>query len=113
MDLNKIAKNLETSHGAAVLKEDKNILWFNELGIEDVPLVGGKNASLGEMYVSLTKLGVKIPYGYAVTAHAYNFFIETSGIRDQMKQISKNLNSKTHLQFNKIYRLPLKSVQIV
>jgi len=41
----------------------KNILWFNEVGIKDVPLVGGKNGSLGEMYVNLTQKGISVPFG--------------------------------------------------
>ncbi|MDD1617744.1 MAG: hypothetical protein LUQ28_14995, partial [Methylococcaceae bacterium] len=44
------------------------IRWFNELSIDDVPLVGGKNASLGEMYRELTPQGIQIPNGFAVTA---------------------------------------------
>ena len=44
------------------------IRWFNEIGIDDVPLVGGKNASLGEMYRELATTGVKVPNGFAVTA---------------------------------------------
>ena len=47
------------------------IRWFDEISIDDVPLVGGKNASLGEMYRELTPQGVKIPNGFAVTAEAY------------------------------------------
>ena len=47
------------------------ILWFEEIGIEDVPLVGGKNASLGEMYQKLTSKGVAVPHGFAITAYAY------------------------------------------
>ena len=42
-------------------KEKSLILWLSEIGIEDVPLVGGKNASLGEMYQKLDKNGIKIP----------------------------------------------------
>ena len=72
-------------------KNKKFILWFNELSIEDVPLVGGKNASLGEMYRNLTKKGVKIPNGFAVTAHAYNHFLEKAGIKRNLKEIIKNL----------------------
>ena len=49
----------------------KYIRWFNDIKIEDVPLVGGKNASLGEMYSELTTEGVKIPNGFATTADAY------------------------------------------
>ncbi len=52
------------------------IKWFNELGIEDVDLVGGKNASLGEMYQNLTQEGIRIPNGFAITADAYRFVLE-------------------------------------
>lgn len=93
MDLNSIAKNLQQGESAAGLKENKNILWFDELGIEDIPLVGGKNASLGEMYVSLTNLGVKVPYGYAVTSHAYRSFIDESGVKDRIREILSDLNT--------------------
>lgn len=93
MDLSKIAQNLKEGDSAAGLKEEKNILWFDELGIEDIPLVGGKNASLGEMYSSLTKLGVKIPYGFAVTAHAYNLFIEESGVKEKIAEILHDLDT--------------------
>ena len=63
-------------------KSSKFILWFNEIGIEDVPSVGGKNASLGEMYKNLTKKGVNIPNGFAITAYAYNYFLEEENIRE-------------------------------
>jgi len=43
-------------------KENKFVLWFEEVGIEDVPMVGGKNASLGEMIQQLTKKGVNVPH---------------------------------------------------
>ncbi len=52
------------------------IRWFNELTIEDVPLVGGKNASLGEMYRELTPQGIQIPNGFAVTAEAYRYVLD-------------------------------------
>ena len=47
------------------------IRWFNDLGMADVPLVGGKNASLGEMYRELAAEGVRVPNGFAITAEAY------------------------------------------
>ena len=53
-----------------------HIRWFNEIGIDDVPLVGGKNASLGEMYQNLTGEGVRVPNGFAVTAEAYRYVID-------------------------------------
>jgi len=74
-------------------KSKKFILWFDELGIEDVPLVGGKNASLGEMYRSLTRKGVKIPNGYAVTAAAYNYLLDQAKIKDDIKRILKGLDT--------------------
>ena len=54
------------------------IKWFNEIGMDDVSLVGGKNASLGEMYQHLVPRGIRIPNGFAVTAQAYFYFIETN-----------------------------------
>jgi pyruvate,water dikinase len=62
------------------------IKWFKEIGIQDIPLVGGKNASLGEMVRELSGKGVNVPDGFAVTAEAYRYFLEkerlVSGIGD-------------------------------
>jgi hypothetical protein len=55
----------------AETKSDGYVKWFEEITIEDIPLVGGKNASLGEMYRELVPKGVKMPNGFAVTAAAY------------------------------------------
>ncbi len=74
-------------------KNTAHILWFDQLGIEDVPIVGGKNASLGEMYRNLTPKGVKIPNGFAVTATAYRYFIDKAGVKDNIKQILSDLNT--------------------
>ncbi len=68
------------------------VLWFKELGIKDVPLVGGKNASLGEMYRKLTKKKVKIPNGFAITAYAYHYLTEKAGIKDHIKKALKGLD---------------------
>ncbi|NQV08645.1 phosphoenolpyruvate synthase [Candidatus Woesearchaeota archaeon] len=70
------------------------ILWFDQLGIEDVKHVGGKNASLGEMYKNLTDKGVNIPNGYAVTAHAYHYLLDHSKIREKIKKVLSDLNTK-------------------
>ena len=59
---------------------DKYIRRFSEIGIEDIPLVGGKNASLGEMYQQLTSRGVKIPNGFAVTAGSLPADVEVTHI---------------------------------
>lgn len=69
------------------------VLPFDKLGIKDVPLVGGKNASLGEMYVALKKKGVNVPNGFAVTSVAYNYFLKKAGIREKIKNILKTLNT--------------------
>ncbi len=75
-------------------KATANILWFDQLSIADVPYVGGKNASLGEMYVNLTSKGVKVPNGFALTAAAYRYFIKKSGIKDRIQKEIKSLNIK-------------------
>ncbi len=75
-------------------KSEKFILWFDELGIEDVPLVGGKNASLGEMYRLLTKKGIRIPNGFAITATAYQYLLKKAGVEDDIKRVLKGLNVK-------------------
>ena len=74
-------------------RQEKNILWLSELNIEDVPLVGGKNASLGEMFQNLTPLGVSVPDGFAVTARAYNYFLDSSGLREKIKEILDGLDT--------------------
>lgn len=75
-------------------KLKKYILFFDELNNKDVPLVGGKNASLGEMYSKLKKNGVRVPNGYAMTARAYRYFMEEAGIKDEIKKILSDLNTR-------------------
>jgi len=70
------------------------ILWFNEIGIEDIALVGGKNASLGEMYRNLSQKGVRVPNGFAVTAYAYQYVLEKSGAMPKLKAALRGLNVK-------------------
>lgn len=70
------------------------ILWFNEIGIEDVPKVGGKNASLGEMYVELQEKGIAIPNGFAITADAYRLFLENAHLDEEIPRILLDLDTK-------------------
>ena len=70
----------------------KNILWFDEITIEDVPKVGGKNASLGEMTKAVVPQGVNVPYGFATTAEAYFYFLETTGLDKKIEETLKDLN---------------------
>ncbi|MEK7580220.1 MAG: phosphoenolpyruvate synthase [Patescibacteria group bacterium] len=69
------------------------ILWFKELSIKNVPDVGGKNASLGEMYRFLTPKGVKIPNGFATTSYAYWYFLEKTDIKKKIKEILNGLDT--------------------
>jgi len=70
------------------------VKWYNEVGIEDVPVVGGKNAALGEMFSNLVPLGVNIPDGFALTADAYRHFFKDTGLDDKIKVILSDLNTK-------------------
>ena len=56
------------------------IKWFRELSIGDIPLVGGKNASLGEMFRELAPKGVKVPDGFAITSDAYRHFLRSADL---------------------------------
>ncbi len=69
------------------------IKFFNELAIKDVPVVGGKNASLGEMYRKLSKKGIRVPNGFATTSYAYNYFLKKAGLKKELKKIFKGLNT--------------------
>ncbi len=69
------------------------ILWFDDIGIDDVPLVGGKNASLGEMYRNLTSKGVAVPHGFAITAYAYRYLLKTAGIADAIERALDGLDT--------------------
>ncbi len=69
------------------------IRWFSEIGIADVPLVGGKNASLGEMYRELTPRGIKIPNGFAVTAEGYRHVLQVGGLAQTIRRILADLDS--------------------
>ncbi|MCF6290611.1 MAG: phosphoenolpyruvate synthase [Desulfobacterales bacterium] len=74
------------------------ILWFEEIGIEDVPMVGGKNASLGEMYQKLTSKGVAVPHGFAITAYAYQHLLKDAGIEAAIRETLADLD--THDLYN-------------
>jgi pyruvate,water dikinase len=64
---------------------ENQVMWFDEIGMDDVPKVGGKNASLGELTRSLTSCGVRVPDGFATTADAYRTFIDANGIEAAMR----------------------------
>jgi len=78
-------------------KEKRLVLRFDEVGREDTALVGGKCANLGEM---ITKARVPVPNGFAVTAHAYRFFLEKSGIRERILSLLSGLDVRDLKQLN-------------
>lgn len=63
---------------------DNYVIWFDQLGMNDVPVVGGKNASLGEMISNLASAGISVPGGFATTAHAFNTFLAHDGLADKI-----------------------------
>jgi pyruvate,water dikinase len=69
------------------------VKWFGDIRIEDVPLVGGKNASLGEMFSALTRKGVQVPDGFAVNAKGYRRFLSATGLDKQLREILKGLDT--------------------
>ncbi|MCK9187353.1 MAG: phosphoenolpyruvate synthase [Candidatus Colwellbacteria bacterium] len=71
----------------------QNIIWFKDLSIGDVPKVGGKNASLGEMYNALVPRGINIPNGFAITAGAYQKFLEENGLTEKISKALKGLDT--------------------
>ena len=75
-----------------IAKEQALVLPLDEVRIADIGLVGGKNASLGEMIQQLKPKGVKVPTGFATTAYAYRFFIKTAGLEAKLREIFAQLN---------------------
>ncbi len=71
----------------------KFIKWFDEVGAGDVALVGGKNASLGEMIRNLREKDVNVPFGFAITAEAYRHVIEEAGIREEIRDTLSDLDT--------------------
>ncbi len=65
------------------------LLWFDKIGLKDIPRVGGKNASLGEMITHLTKLGIKVPEGFAITTEAFRLFVDENDLEGKVKEAMK------------------------
>ena len=68
------------------------VLWYQQLGMNDVGRVGGKNASLGEMISNLANAGVQVPGGFATTADAFNEFLERSGVEAKIYDMLDKLD---------------------
>jgi len=76
-------------------KSKKIILWFKDIKYKDVPLVGGKNASLGEMYNQLSGKGINVPNGFALTSEAYWYFLKENKLEKKLKKIFVKFNPKS------------------
>lgn len=68
------------------------VLWFEQVGMADVSLVGGKNASLGELIQQLIPKGVNVPSGFAVTAAAYRYFIQQANLDERLQRLFSTLD---------------------
>ncbi|MGG6296362.1 phosphoenolpyruvate synthase [Leptolyngbya sp. AN02str] len=85
------AQNINFSSDASS-KENAFVLWFEQVGISDVGLVGGKNASLGEMIRQLAPKGVNVPTGFATTAYAFRYFIQRAGLEARLRSLFADLD---------------------
>ena len=80
----------------------KHILFFNQIGIESLSEVGGKNASLGEMYNQLNPIGISIPNGFAVTAEAYRLFRKENNLEQTLQELLLPLDTKEYSNLSTI-----------
>ena len=71
------------------------IRWFADISIADIPLVGGKNASLGEMFRELAGAGVRVPDGFAITAEGYRHFMTATGLDQRIAEILRTLDTSS------------------
>jgi pyruvate,water dikinase len=87
-----VSISIRDQAGQPTTKGEAFVLWFEEVGIADIPLVGGKNASLGEMIQQLTPRGVNVPTGFATTAYAYRYFVQAAGLEEKLRQLFADLD---------------------
>ena len=79
---------------SATLNTVDYVRWFAEIRLEDVPVVGGKNASLGEMVQSLAGQGLRVPDGFAITADAYREFLRVGGVDRKIRKLLADLDTR-------------------
>ena len=80
----------------------KHILFFNQISISDIGKVGGKNASLGEMYTQLNPIGINIPNGFAVTAEGYRLFRKSNNLEKPLEDLLFSLDKKEYSNLSRI-----------
>ncbi len=83
---------VNTDAPTKVLQDHLLVIPLQDVGIADIPMVGGKNASLGEMLQQLTTQGIIVPEGFATTAHAYRAFIKSADLEQPLRRFFKDLN---------------------
>lgn len=91
-------------------KKDAFILWFDQVDHNDVGLVGGKNASLGEMHRFLATNGIKVPNGFCVTAHAYRYFVQKTGLDEKIRA---ELHGLSHHNIHQLVTVGKKIRQLI
>ena len=84
------------------METSKHILFFNQISISDIAKVGGKNASLGEMYNQLNPIGINIPNGFAVTAEGYRLFCESNYLEKPLEDLLFSLDKKEYSNLSTI-----------
>lgn len=89
--------NYQCAHGSEGIQSMKYIQWFKDIRMKDVPSVGGKNASLGEMVSQLSAKGILIPDGFAITADGYWHYIDSNNLREPIANIMKQLTNIENL----------------
>lgn len=85
--------NTQAKEGGAAMAE-RLVIPFEELRMQDVEVVGGKNASLGEMISQLSNTGVRVPGGFATTAHAFRLFLQSGGLEQRIAKRLESLNTE-------------------
>lgn len=77
------------------MEKNQYVVPFSEIDAADIAIVGGKNASLGEMISQLQPLGVQVPDGFAVVANAYRYFLQYNQLESKLTSVLESLDSKT------------------
>jgi pyruvate,water dikinase len=84
------------------MQKVNHILFFNQICIADIAKVGGKNASLGEMYNQFNPKGINIPNGFSLTADAYRFFCASNAIEQQLSHLLESLDTEQYSNLSEI-----------
>src|ERR1700744_6170521 len=82
----------DTNHASAGEAMNPYVIPFEKLKSKDIEVVGGKNASIGEMISRLAALGVSVPGGFATTAHAYRDFLAQDGLDERIRKVLATLD---------------------